>query len=301
MSLLSIQRTMARAVMQPLTRSERMSGVAPNGEAMSKYAARIIKPNDRLTSFERLEIYNRQYWFRLIAGLTEDFPGLQAILGNRRFEQLSNAYLTECPSRSFTLRNLGRRLEGWLKKNPRWAGSRQGMALDMIRLEWADIEAFDGQAEPPLKTEDFAAADSGGANLRLRLQPYVQLLSLRYPVDTLVLKIKGLNDDTEFSSNAFRERRKRKHVQAIARLKPAQIFLAVHRVDYSVYFRRLDVHEYRLLAAIQQGKTLGQALHASFAKTDRSSQPSPEQITAWFQNWASLGWFCAAAKKPRRR
>jgi hypothetical protein len=301
MSLLEIQRTMARAVMHPLTRSERMSGVAPNGEAMAKYAARFIKPNDRLTSFERLEIYNRQYWFRLIAGLTEDFPGLQAILGHRRFDQLANAYLTDCPSRSFTLRNLGRALEGWLKKNPRWAGSRQGMALDMVRLEWADIEAFDGKAEAPLTPEDLAAAGAGGANLRLRLQPFVRLLNLRYAVDALVLKIKGLNDDTEFSSNAFRERRKRKHVQAIARLKPAQIFLAIHRVDYSVYFRRLDVHQYRLLAAIQQGKTLGQTLRASFAKSAQSSQPSPEQITAWFHNWASLGWFCAAEKKRARR
>jgi hypothetical protein len=134
MSLLSIQRTMARAVMQPLTRSERMGQVAPNGKRMSQYAAQFIKPNDRLTSFERLEIYNKQYWFRLIAGLTEDFPGLQAILGNRRFEQLCIAYLTDCPSRSFTLRNLGRGLEHWMKKNPRWAGARQGMALDMSGL-----------------------------------------------------------------------------------------------------------------------------------------------------------------------
>ena len=61
MSLLSLQRTMAKAVMQPLTPSEHMSKRAPNGEAMSKHAARFIKPNERLSSFERLEIYNRQF------------------------------------------------------------------------------------------------------------------------------------------------------------------------------------------------------------------------------------------------
>ncbi len=27
----------------------------------------FIKPNDRLTSFERLEIYNRHYWFRVLS------------------------------------------------------------------------------------------------------------------------------------------------------------------------------------------------------------------------------------------
>jgi hypothetical protein len=295
MNLLSLQRSIARAVMQPLTPSEQMRRVAPNGERMHKYAARLIKPNDRLTSFERLEIYNRQYWFRLLAGLAEDFPGLQAILGNRRFEALCKAYLTDCPSRSFTLRNLGRHLEGWLKKNPRWAGSRQAMALDMVRLEWADIEAFDGKAEEPL--DGSALAETEGTDLRLQLQPYVQLLSLKYPVDTLVLKIKSLNNDTEFSSNAFRERRKRRQAQATARLEPTAIFLAVHRVDYSVYFRRLVEHEYRLLCAVQQGKTLGQAVSQSFGKNSRGSQPELAQVAAWFQNWASLGWFCATEVK----
>jgi hypothetical protein len=299
MNLLALQRNVARAVMQPLTSSERMSMHAPNGERMQKYAARLIKPNERLTSFERLEIYNRQYWFRLLAALAEDFPGLQAILGNRRFEALSRAYLTDCPSRSFTLRNLGERLEAWLRKNPQWAGSRQAMALDMVRLEWADIEAFDGGAEKPLDVT--AALSTSGGNLPLRLQPYVQLLRLKYPVDALVLKIKSLNYDTEFSSNAFRERRKRRQVRAIAKLDSATIFLAVHRVDYSVYFRRLGEHEYQLLSALQQGRTLGQAVSDSFRRSSGSSQPQPELVTKWFQNWATLGWFCEIKGKPARR
>ncbi len=88
MSLLTLQRTMVKALMQPLTPAENMNRRAPNGEPMARYAARFIKPNDRLTSFERLEIYNRQYWWRLMACMADDFPGLQAVLGNRRFEAL---------------------------------------------------------------------------------------------------------------------------------------------------------------------------------------------------------------------
>jgi hypothetical protein len=299
MNLLSLQRTMAKAVMRPLTPSEHMSKRAPNGAPMSKHAATFIKPNDRLTSFERLEIYNRQYWWRLMASLVEDFPGLQAILGNRRFEALCKAYLTECPSRSFTLRNLGRDLEPWLKRNPRWAGSKLDIALDMLRLEWADIEAFDGMAEEPLRPTDLA--NSAGGNLLLRLQPYLQLLKFRYPVDTLVLEIKKFNDDTEFLSNAFRERRKRKRVSAVARLKPKTIFLAVHRADDSVYFRRLEAAEYGLLLAIRKGKTLGQAVSAVFAKRSEHSEADLAQVKEWFQNWSELGWFCAPPRKSEKK
>jgi hypothetical protein len=316
MSLLSLQRTMAKAVMQPLTPSENMSKRAPNGGPMAKYAAGFIKPNDRLTSFERLEIYNRQYWWRLMASLVEDFPGLQAILGNRSFESLCKAYLTDRPSRSFTLRNLGRDLHSWLKKNPKWTGSKQSIALDMVRLEWADIEAFDGAAQEPLRSADIANSSVGtpgyapsrgrrqskssAADLRLRLQPYVQLLKFQYPVDSLVLEIKRFNDDTEFLSNTFRERRKRKRVTAVARLKPKTIFLAVHRVDDSVYFRRLESTQYGLLLAMQKGKTLGQAISQVFAKTTKTTAADPAQITEWFRNWSNLGWFCALEPNPRK-
>jgi Putative DNA-binding domain len=290
MRLAALQRTMARAVMQPLTASERMQKTAPDGKSMRTYASRFIKPNDRLTSFERLEIYNRQYWFRVLSSMIEDFPGLRAVLGDRRFEAMSKAYLVDCPSRSFTLRNLGSRLEAWLRKHPKWAGAKQALAVDIARLEWADIEAFDGKAEPALRPEDLHA--EAGAKLKLRLQPYLGLLDLRYPVDDLLLEVRKEDEDTDFASNAFQERHKRKRVQAVAKLKPAKIFLAVHRVDDSVYFRRIEREEFIILSALRDGKALGKAIEAAFRKSRVPAEERAASVQQWFQNWAALGWFC---------
>jgi hypothetical protein len=290
MKLLKLQRTMARAVMQPLTPSERMQNRGPDGRPMRAYASRFIKPNDRLSSFERLEIYNRQYWFRLLSSMMEDFPGLRSILGERRFDAMCKAYLVDCPSRSFTLRNLGSQLESWLRKHPKWAGAKQALALDIVRLEWADIEAFDGKAEPALRQEDLAGA--AGSHLRLRLQPYVQLLSFRYPVDDLLLDVRKEDQDTDFASNTFQEKRKRKRVQAVAKLKPGTIFLAVHRVDYSVYFRRIQPEEFAVLSALREGKTLGKAIDAAFRKSSIAPEQRAASVQQWFQTWATLGWFC---------
>ncbi len=290
MSLKTLQRTMARAVMQPLTASERMRNTAPDGKSMRAYASRFIKPNDRLTSFERLEIYNRQYWFRVLSSMIEDFPGLRAVLGDRRFDAMSKAYLMDCPSRSFTLRNLGSRLEAWLRKHPKWAGAKQALALDIARLEWADIEAFDGKAETPLRPEDLAA--EAGANLRLRLQPYVRLLDLKYPVDDLLLEVRKEDEDTDFASNAFQEKHKRKRVRAVAKLKPAAIFLAVHRVDDSMYFRRIEREEFAILSALRGAKGLGKAIEAAFQKSKVPVQERAALVQQWFRNWAALGWFC---------
>src|ERR1700693_3019760 len=114
MNLLNLQRRMASSVMTPLPHFERMRAVAPDGRSLRKVAADIIKPNDRLTSFERLEIYNRQYWFRVLSAFAEDFPGLRAVLGERKFAAAAKAYINDRPSTSFTLRNLGSKLDAWL-------------------------------------------------------------------------------------------------------------------------------------------------------------------------------------------
>jgi hypothetical protein len=295
MKLLKLQRTMARAVMQPLTATERMQQKAPDGRPMRSYAARFIKPNDRLTSFERLEIYNRQYWFRLFSSMTEDFPGMRSVLGEKRFDAMCKAYLMDCPSRSFTLRNLGAKLEPWLRRHPKWAGAKQRLVLDIARLEWADIEAFDAAAVPALRTEDLAGIS--GSGLRLQLQPYVQLLSFHYPVDDLLLAMRKEDEDKDFASNAFEERRKRKHVRAVAKLKPGAIFLVVHRIDNSVYFRRIEAEEFAVLAALRQGKTLEKAINAAFRKSAIPPDERAASVQQWFQNWATLGWFCRPERK----
>jgi hypothetical protein len=291
MNLATLQREVARAVMTPLTPSERMRRKAPNGKSLAKVAARIVKPNDRLTSFERLEIYNRQYWFRVLDGFSEDFPGLRAILGDRRFDAVAKAYLSDCPSRSFTLRDLGSRLEIWLRKHPRYAGHSQQLALDMVRLEWAEIETFDSAGEPPVDLDSLQGANP--AQLRLKLQPYIRLLDLRYPVDDLLLAIKH-DTSTNVASNAMAERRRRKKVSAVARLKSVPTYLAVHRVDNMVYFRRLEREEFAILTALGKGKSLERAIESGFRKNRTPIEQQASDASAWFRNWAALGWFVAA-------
>lgn len=295
MKLLSIQRRMAWAVMTPLTQAERMRRLAPDGRSLRKVAADIIRPNDRLSSFERLEIYNRQYWFRILSGLAEDFAGLRAILGERDFEAVSKAYLNDCPSRSFTLRNLGSRLESWLRRNPRWAGPRQKLALDMVRLEWANIEAFDGAAEPALKPEDLSGVDP--ARLKLRLQPHFQLLELQYPLDDLLLEVRQHEVNRDIASSAFNERGKRRRVPLIAHLKPSAIFLAVYRLDDIVYFRRLECGEFCILKELRAGKTLSRAIDSTVGKIAILPSKGAARIQPWSYAWAALGWFCRIEDK----
>src|SRR5260370_24132441 len=124
MKLLELQKRVAAEVMRPLTCWDHLA---------HKPGAGYVKPNDRLTSRDRLEIYNRQYWFRVIDSMYEDFAGLCAIVGQRAFDRLARAYVSECPSQSFTLRNFGSELEERLPRNAVTAGAKITMAPDTVR------------------------------------------------------------------------------------------------------------------------------------------------------------------------
>ena len=179
---------MASAIFRPLNSRDGMQTRWTDGSPTSAVAAQFIKPNDRLSSFERLEIYNRVYWFRVLDCLYDDYPGLRAIVGERKFLKLATAYLAKYPSASFTLRNLGQRLEKFLREEPQWIAPNEELALDMARFEWAQVVAFDDAAQPKITTDD--VLDTAPSKLRLGLQPYLSLLELNYAVDKFLLAVK---------------------------------------------------------------------------------------------------------------
>jgi len=287
-SLAELQREMAAAIMQPLTPDEDMRPVSPDGRSMPEVAASFIAPNSQLSSFERLEIYNRQYWYRVLSALAEDFPALRAVLG-AAFEALSVAYLTAHPSRSFSLRNLGSRLADWLADNPQYAGRRYRLAVDVARIEWAFVESFDNAENDPLTLEQIATLD---ASSRLSLQPHLQLIALDYPADDLVLALHHREKRQASEAGVKHEDTSTLPAQ-LPKLRRRPTFLASHRVDFSVYYRRLQREEFLTLDAIRQDLSLVEALEAGFADSRIPESRRPRQIREWFANWAELGWICA--------
>lgn len=290
MDLEQLQREMLQIIQQPLTASEGMRKHTPDGKPVKKIVDSIIKPNDRLTSFERLEIYNRVYWFRILSSLADDYPGVRAVVGQRNFDKLIRAYLLECPSESFSLRNLGSRLPAWLQKHPEFAPGRHRMAIDMARLEWADIEAFDNGELPKLSQADLGNL---GEDPEFRLQPYLRLLDLSYPVTDLLLRVRDEGEEEgDVASNVVLEHEAQPRKKRYRLPRPKKTFLAVHRQELTVYFKHLEPAAFALLRALQEGKRLSEAIEASVDWSNRKVSDVTASLHGWFANWSSLGWFC---------
>lgn len=289
MLLEQIQREMARAVMTPLTADDGMRKEFVDGRSMEHIAESFIAPNSKLSSFERLEIYNRQYWYRVLGALAEDFPALRSVIGSRAFDAMSVAYLDAHPNRSFTLRNLGSKLPEWLVSNPQFAGRRATLAVDVARIEWAFVEVFDGAEREPLTLDQIATLDGSS---HLALQPHLQLVELEYPVDELVLGLhtQEKRQTTEAGVPHESEANAPARLPALRR-KPT--WLAAHRVDYSVYYLRLKRGEFHTLRAIRAGQPLATAIEAGITTARVPAARRSHLVRQWFTTWAELGWICA--------
>ncbi|HUA82242.1 MAG TPA: DNA-binding domain-containing protein [Bryobacteraceae bacterium] len=261
MTLLELQRGVASAI---------LTAAAPSLREAEAY----IRPNDRLNSLERLEVYRVSYWSRVLDSLREDFPALCAILGPHTFRRLSEAYLAEVPSRSFSLRNLGSRLEEWLLSNPAFAGATPELALDAARLEWAHIEAFDAQDKKALGPEDLLEV---GDVMRLGLQPYIRLVRLNYPVHRLRIRVDAGKD-------------RRAAVKRCEASGPTALFLAVHRCEFTVFYKQLARDEFQTLELLREGAALEDAL-------PEEAEGTTARVESWFTTWSRLGWLCGPEKK----
>jgi hypothetical protein len=108
--------------------------------------------NDAATLFG---IYRDAYGLRLVEALGQDFPALAALLGEDGFDRMARDYLAAHPSRSHTVRELGRRLPAFLALDSAWRSDPT--VADLARFEWALREVFDEAADDPLEFATVAA------------------------------------------------------------------------------------------------------------------------------------------------
>jgi hypothetical protein len=149
--------------------------------AQPKLAERIVEPNARLSSRERVDIYTRQYPARMHDALAEDFPCLVHALGHERFEALVAAYTRAHPSEHHDLGRFGRRLPSFLRRRARTL-PRPDLA-DLAALEWARTDCFLAADAAPVGRDALGALPPDAIpHARLLLVPGLAVLDAQHDV-----------------------------------------------------------------------------------------------------------------------
>ncbi len=265
--------------------------VAPHeGRRREKGAPRpldLVLPSRTLGPAERVAIYSRMYFARLLECLRAEFPAVLRLVGDDAFERLARAYLTRHPSRHWSLNVLGRKLPDFLGE-----GSlrlpRRAMVRDVAALECAQSEVFDEEeSSKVLSTDEFVSfpADDWA---RARLKPIAafRLLSLGFPANAIVTAA-----------------RQEKRLPPLGR-KPT--WVAVYRKDHVVWRMDIDRERHACLDALGRGRTIGHAIAAAFSAYRGPASELEGRVFSWFRDWVAEGFFSGirapgARLRSRRR
>lgn len=234
----------------------------------------VVRPSRALSSVERLEIYSRAYYTRLVECLANEYPIVKKTVGDEAFEEFAFGYLTAYPSRSYTLGRLGTQFARYLEET-RPAGTEahgdswSDFLVDLAHLEWTFGDVFDGpglEQEPTLSVERLRAIEPARwGDVVLPPAPCLRLLALRYP------------------ANLFYGQARQGDVPLLP--KPRRSYVAVTRVSYVVQRHDLSLPQYLLLTQLAKCRPLGDALAATIDECKIDPAELSGSLPEWFAAW----------------
>jgi hypothetical protein len=244
----------------------------------------VATPSRALSALERLDIYNRSYFTRLLECLREEFPVLRHAIGEEAFDHFALDYLGKYPSHSYTLNDLGTSFPAYLAES-RPADDRVEVTglnlpdflIDLVTLEQTYGDVFDGpgvEGQRLLDLEQLAKV-SPESWPEARMVPVccLRLLALRYPVHRYFSAVRRKKEPT-FP-------------------RPAKTYLAVTRRDFVVRRYVLSRVQYVLLEGLSSGQAIGDAIFQAAKFTRLDTDALAGRLRTWFRNWTAEGFFLA--------
>ncbi len=237
-------------------------------EGLKKEIQEQVKDGPYLKSFQKIGVYNQQYWYRFLNVMQAHYPGLVRLFGTAQFNQrLAIPYLIENPSHEFWLYTLGYRFPNWLETH--YQEEDRSLCLEMAQIDFAFQSIRYAKEKPQPKQ----------LNGKLFLQSFVALFQLK--TDLFAFREKLLSQPVDYwENNPFPD------------LLPAKrpLYFLLFRKKTEIFLGAITKVEFDLLQAFKEGATLEGAL------SKLSEEVSEEDLSLWFQTWAQNRLFQDACK-----
>ncbi|MCX8072458.1 MAG: DNA-binding domain-containing protein [Candidatus Binatia bacterium] len=240
-----------------------VAGLSPDARALWEG---LVRPYGQLDAVARLDIYANMYFFRIRDAVADDFPTLRATIGAERFHNLMTDYLLEHPSRSFTLRDVGRALPAFLRQHSllhEWP-----WLADLAELEWAVVEAFDAADRPPAGEAELARVPAEvWGQCTLLWHPSLRVLACGYPVHLPWQRWQNDEEPGEVSA--------------------AQTWLRIWRRDERVFVTAVSQEEAHILKEQESLGALAERLAAQWGE-----EAVAQRLATWLAEWVQAGIVC---------
>ncbi len=231
----------------------------------------VVEDRPEVLGIERLDVYNQQYWFRLLTAMQEDFPLLRHAITVWDFNQLVSEYLSLFPSKKPSLNNLIDEFMLFLEMGHKWNTALNKEIAELETTFLRSFTALQGDAFKPITQEELLGVE----NKCLLFQSPFALFSEEW--NCMENRAFVFKDDEDLLKPTFVE-------------KPQQWVLFQRDAILDVV--QINETQYALLSLLQRGETLGDAIElASESLTPIHLEELKNSVGSWFAKWISLGWF----------
>ena len=265
-NLLEVQKWFGSVITHPLLDNEINPSISPQ-------AAHHIRPSPFLEPGQRIQIYNQQYWWRLLSIMQESFPCVLRLFGEEDFDRtISVPYLQKCPPNHWSLNTLGDKLLKWVREE--YKGEDKQLVYDAALLDLHYHNLFFQKHFPSLSAND------GDLTVKqLYLQPHVALLQFPYAI-------------VEFRKQLLKEEPAYWLKHPFPELKKEPQFILLYRnLNGRLVCKNLSETEWSILHLFEKGSTIDGVCEWIEHESEAVRQEAEQNLQGWFGNWTVMGIF----------
>lgn len=267
-ALKSTQEWFGKIISFPLKEHSTISEISPSGKNIVEEAAIKIRPSPTLKPYERLQIYNQQYWWRLLNAMQDSYPFAVRLFGYTDFnESIATPYLIAHPPYHWSLDALGKKLPQWISSS--YHSNDKQLIYDAAVLDLAYLSLFFKPLLPVLAEDQFDGT--------IYLQPHV--IFLEFPYDLMLFREEMMQQEPDYwINNPFPE------------LKHASQSLILYRsLKGHTTYKILSSTEATLLKLFQKGTAIDTMCSWIEEQPLDFRKEVEESLQQWFQDWTIRG------------
>jgi len=270
------QEWFASIITRPIDPQSHMNPISPSGVPMVEESKKYILPSPTLEPHQRIEIYNQQYWWRLLTVLHENLPLIVRLFGYFDFNQrIGFPYLCEYRPDTWSLNPLGTHVVQWMEDH--YHEEDRQLVIDAAKVDVAYNDGFVVEGLPPLSTEEIPDM-SEVIDMPLKLQPSVALFQMNYHL--FPFRAKMLDQEPEYwEENEFPELVHGENILTILYRNRA----------HNMCWEEIDLAEHHLLTLFKQGTTIAKACESLERQSAQIVNQAEKNLASWLQKWVVRG------------
>lgn len=267
------QQWFASIITRPIDIDSHMNPISPTGVPISQEACRYIMPSPTLKPAQRIELYNQQYWWRLLSALHENFPLVTSLFGFTDFNQaIGFPYLVKYPPNHWSLSLLGDCLPQWIQEE--YTADDNELIYYAAQVDLAYVKSFLAESKPSLKLQGDI---SSVIDKPLHLQPHAHLFEI--PYDIFEFRFHILKNAPDYwLEHDFPPLPRMSNNE-----KLYFILYRAHNLD--IVFEKISFGQYHLLQQFSKGTSIEQLCQWLEQQDERVCEEAGEHMQKWFQKW----------------